>query len=244
MTGKSFKTLIVIMSLLIGFTAGALAGILYMQNLSWNDTPVFLESKSGEIFEDVQKIEVFGDGVQEIEADLYKFNIVIPKAEEKFASQQISTSEQLIEHIRKDLSERKIDQEKIHLALLKEELPETMSIQLSIRDREIVEQIVEYLILIGITGIREVELDSAHLEEGKQQSAIAAMQDAREKANFIAGTEGKKIKGIFSIEYNPTSQIKITRPILNNITLEPGIVDSLLSEKIKIESNIRVNYKF
>ena len=184
MTGKSFKALIVVMSLLVGFTLGALAGIVYMQNLSWSDTPVFLESASGEIFNDVQKIEVIGDGVEEVEANIFRLTILYPQVQNALNTTPVMTNEEFIEKVTTDLTERSINMENIFLSPVTTDTPDMIAAQITIADRELLQQTLEYLILLGVTDIQSAELDSANMEEGKQASAIAAMQDARGKGEF------------------------------------------------------------
>ncbi len=241
---KSFKTLFIILALFIGFTLGALAGILYMQNLSWDESPVFLESKSSEIFNDVQKIEVYGDGTESIDADIYRLTVNFPKPQSPTDTEVAIDQNQFILQLTEDFEQRKLNMDQLFITPVEPQSVDTMSLQLTLANRDQIDEVIEYLIVLGVQNIQHIEFNSSKIEEGKQASAIAAMQDAREKADFIASTEGKKIKGIFSIEYNPSSQIKIDSITMENITLEPTLVDKLLNEKISIKSNIRVNYKF
>lgn len=80
------------------------------------------------------------------------------------------------------------------------------SIKISIKNLDLVDSVIDTLITLGANKINGIYFTFEDESRYKKELRALAMKDAREKAEFLASTEGMKLTGVISISELMTPQ--------------------------------------
>lgn len=117
------------------------------------------------------------------------------------------------------------------------------SIKISIKNLDLVDSVIDTLITLGANKINGIYFTFEDENRYKKDLRALAMKDAREKAEFLASTEGMKLAGVISISELGTPQ---NQPVNYEYALSDsrsGGAIAVGNETISIKYNVKYEMK-
>lgn len=200
----------------------------------------------------VPGVTVSGEGTVYVKPDLVVVNIGVEHKGDyvkKVKQETENAVDQVIDFLKKEgIPDKNIQTQYIRLGQQYEYKTETytfsssQSISVKIENIENYEKIVAGLMEAGVNQINGVEFRSSEIEKYQAQARIAAVKNAKTKAEAYAGALGQEIGKAISISDVSTPVQRMASVAFKTMNVESGSPDHIAPGQLAVSENVTVTF--